>query len=60
MNVEGIENITIRDLKEIFFAVDGLPLKEGILILVKFRDKHGLDDKEALQAFNVANRIFGT
>jgi len=56
-NVEGLEKITIGDLKEIF-AVNDISMKEAMPIMHAFRDKHGLTDKKALDAFGIAKRIF--
>jgi len=60
MNVEGIENMTLYDLKEIFHAVGGLSMKKAVPILIHFQDKHGLTSKESLRAYHVAIRIFNT
>lgn len=59
MNVEGFENITIEDLKEIF-KVNELSIKDAMPIMREFRDLHGLTDKQALNAFNVAKKVFDT
>lgn len=57
MNVEGLEKITIGDLQEIF-KVNDLSIKEAMPIMREFRDKHGLTDRKALDAFKVAKRVF--
>lgn len=58
MNVNGIENINIGELKEIF-KLDKLSIKQAIPQMKIFRDKHDLTDKNALKAFGIAKRIFG-
>ena len=55
--INGLEKITISDIQEIF-AVNELSMKEAMPIMREFRDKHGLTDGQALNAFGVAQRIF--
>lgn len=57
MKVEGLEKITIGDLQEIY-VVNDLSIKDAMPIMREFRDKHGLTDKKALDAFNAAKKIF--
>lgn len=56
-NIQGLENITLGDLQEIFSA-NKLSVRDALPILREFRDKHGLTDRMALDASNLAKIIF--
>lgn len=56
MNIDGLENLTLGDLKEIF-ECNELTISEAMPIMREFRDKHGLVDREATNAFGVAKLI---
>jgi len=58
MNIDGLEKINIGELEKLF-SVNDLSIKDAMPHMREFRDKHGLNDKQALNAFNVAKRIFG-
>ena len=55
--VDGLEKITIGDLQEIF-SINEMSMKEAMPIMRAFRYKHGLTDKQALNAFVMAKHIF--
>ena len=57
MNTKGLELIKLGELQEIS-SVNGLSVKEAMPIMRKFRDDHNLTDREALNAFAIAQRIF--
>lgn len=57
MNLDGLEKITIGDLKAVY-AVNEMSIKEAIPQMNAFRDKHNLTDRQALSAFGVSKRIF--
>lgn len=58
MNIEGLEKINIGDLQNIF-SLNELSIKEAMPKIRAFRDKHNLTDKQALNVFSVAKRVFG-
>lgn len=57
VNIEGLEEITLGDLQKLF-SVNDLSIKQAMPTMRKFRDKHGLTDRQALAAFGLAKRIF--
>ena len=57
MKFEGLDDITVADLREIY-RLKKLSVTDAMPIMRQFRDKHGLTDREALNAFNLAKMIF--
>jgi hypothetical protein len=57
-DVIGIEKITIGDLRDIF-KCDKMSIKDAMPLMREFRDKHGLNDRQTLNAFATAKDIFG-
>lgn len=57
MNVEGLEQVTIGDLVELY-KLDTVSVTDALPVLQEFRDKHGLPDKKVLLAFKIAKIIF--
>ena len=58
MNIDGLEELKLTDLKDLF-ALNSMSLKEGLPLAREFRDRYGFTDKETQKAFLISNRIFG-
>lgn len=54
--MDKVGNLMIKDVKQLYLDIRGLPVKSAIRVASKFRDKHGLTDKEAIRA-QVVGRI---
>lgn len=57
MNIEGLEDITLIELKKLY-SIDKKPMKEALPILREFRDKYLLTDRQAVNASRISKKIF--
>lgn len=57
MNIEGLENLTLADLEKVY-ECNELSYRDALPVMREFRDKHGLNDNQALGAFGIARCIF--
>ncbi|MCG7904422.1 MAG: hypothetical protein JAY60_18595 [Candidatus Thiodiazotropha weberae] len=57
MKTDGLEHITLGELQKLS-ELDTLSMKDSIPKMKEFRDKHGFTDKQALNAFGIAQRIY--
>jgi len=57
MNIEGLENITLEDLNNLF-KINVFSVEESMHTIRAFRNKYGLDENQGLKALNIARRIF--
>ena len=58
MNIDKIENLTLGELRDIYSKVSEKSISEALPIMREFRDSYEMTDKDALNAFSVADRIF--
>lgn len=52
-----VDTLTIADLKE-FFKCDGMSMRDAMPAMQELRDKHGLTDRQSLDAFRMAKNLF--
>lgn len=54
---DGIEKLNLGDMKELI-KLNKMPMNEALTFLREFRDKNGLTNKQAKNAFTISQRIF--
>ena len=59
ININGLENVTIGDLKEVFKANE-MRMVDAVPFMKKFGKKNKLTDGEVLNAFRLSIRLFET
>ena len=57
MDIDSLKKITIGDISNLF-ELDKLSVKQAMPKMREFRDKHKLTDREAIEAFKIAQKIF--
>jgi len=58
IDINGLDNLTLREIADLYFNCNHIGYSDAIQIMQDFRDKHNLNDRQALKAFAISKKIF--